>query len=148
MSKPFHEPKYVLNCAKIEYTATSSLGLYSAFAPVHACDLALRKLYGVATGAPFPYEKFQPFHQPSRLVDSLGIRNEYSSSSQAFLDRLQGYAMQEVRYEGTRAYLNYTSPHSKDLAGELIHYAEQFIQETEAISGKPYVLNIIRKHQR
>jgi hypothetical protein len=148
MSDPFHEAKQALNSAKVEFTATNSLSLVGAFAPLHAADLALRDIYTLATGTPFPHDRFKPQHQPGGLVDALGIKSYYSLDSQLFLNKLTGHALQDVRYEGTQAYKNYISTVSSGLAAELIKGAEQFTQETEALATNQNVLNTIKQNAR
>lgn len=145
---PFHEAKQALNSAKIEYSSVGSLSLVGAFSPLHACDLALRELYTVAVNKSFPHDAFKPHHQPGRLAEQLGIKTYYSRESQQFLDQLQGYALHEVRYEGTQAHQNYTSSKSAQLASHLIKGAERLIGETEKLSHDPRALDEIRKNTK
>lgn len=145
---PFHEAKQALNSARVEYSAVGSLSLASALTPVHACDLAIRELYTLATGALFPYDRFVPQHQPGRLVEALAIRSYYSNESQRFLDKLQGYALHDARYEGTQPYKDYTNPKSAGKAKEVIDGAERFIRETESLANNHAVLDTTRRHAR
>jgi hypothetical protein len=142
----FHEAKQALNSAKIEFSQVGSLSLVSAFTPVHACDLAVRELYTLATNSSFPHDSYKPYHKPGILVDKLGIKFAYSTESQKYLDQLNGYAQEEARYNGTQAYKNYTNPKSIDRAGKLINGAERFIKETENLSHNQQILDVIRNN--
>lgn len=144
----FHEAKQTLESARREYSSVGSLTAASAFHPVHACDQALRTLYTVATGAPFPHDRFKPWHQPFGLAEDLGLTTHYSSQTQVFLKKLQGYAQDVARYEGSQAYTNYTSPKSVGRAKVLLEGAEQFITETQSLAALPPVLDTVRKHAR
>lgn len=141
---PFHEAKQTLESARREYSSVSSLTAASAFLPVHACDQALRALYSMATDEPFPHSRFKPFHQPFSLAKDLGLTLYYCSRTQTFLKKLQGYAQDEARYEGTQAFKGYTGAKSAGRAKELLDGAERFITETQSLAGLPMALNTIR----
>ena len=145
---PFHEATLTLESARREYTAVGSLTAASAFLPVHACDQALRTLYTVATGGPFPHDRFEPWHQPFGLAEDLGLTSYYSSRTQAFLKKLQGYAQDCARYEGTQAYKSYTSPKSAGRAKVLLEGAKRFITEIQSLAVLSAVLHTVRKHAR
>lgn len=145
---PFHEAKQTLERARREYTSINSLIAATAFHPVHACDLALRALYTVATEEPFPHENFKPWYQPLRLTEGLGLTAYYSSETQEFLRKVQGYAQDAARYEGTQAYMNYTKPKAAGRAKELVNGAERFITETQSLANLSVVLETVRRNAR
>lgn len=145
---PFHESKQTIESAVREYSAIGSLTAETAFHPVRACEQALRELYTVATGATFPHDRFKPSHQPFGLAEDLGLITHYSSQTQVFLKKLQGYAQHVARYEGTQAYKSYTGPKAAGRAKELLEGAEYFITETQSLAGLPAVLDTVRKHAR
>lgn len=142
---PFHEARQALESARHEYSTVSSLSLVGVFSPVHACDLALRALFALATGEEFRHDDFKPYHQPTRLAEQLGIKGEYTKESQKFLDKLQGYALHEVRYPETQAYKNYVQTRSYDLAKEVMDGTDRFIVETEQLATRDSVVEIIKQ---
>lgn len=145
---PFHESKQTLESARREYTSINSLTAATAFHPVHACDLTVRALYRVATAQPFPHEHFKPWHQPLRLIENLGLTAYYSRESQEFLRKVQGYAQDVARYDGTQAYVDYTKPKAADRAKELVNGAERFITETQSLASSSVVIDTVRKNAR
>src|SRR5262245_10983046 len=116
---PFHEAKQALETVQREYTATNSINAVTAYTVVHAAETAVRNLYTVATSANFPYDKF-PHHVPERLVASLGLAPFYSQKVNTFLGKLTGYALQDVRYEGTKALAIHMDPQSAGRGKELV----------------------------
>lgn len=148
MTDPFHEAKQALRSAEIEFTTTGSLSLYAAGGPVHACELALRELYSLATGTQFPHDRFKPHHQPERLAESLGIKGFFSKDSQRFLNQLVGHALQDARYEGSQAFIDYTTRTSSGFAADLIRGSNRFLQETQVLASDQSVLDEIKNNAR
>ena len=144
MKDPFHEAKEALNIARREYTSVSSLSVMAANATNQACENSIRSLWKVATGKPFPHDKFKPFHKPALDVEKLGIKKYYSEQSQHFLDKLTGYALDDARFEDTQAFIDHTKPKSTCRGVELINGTERFINESEQLSHNDDVLNRIR----
>ena len=110
MSDPFHEAKVALADAKLGWVQANSVSASSAYTINHACENAFRALYQVSTGEPFPHEAFKPFHKPASYMQRTGLVLHYSTDTRAFIDKLNGSALDEVRYEGTQAYKDHTKP--------------------------------------
>ena len=145
MIDPFHEAREALNLAKREYTSVNSLNVMAAYSINQACENAVRALWQISTGIPFPHEEFRPFHKPAAYLSHLGIEPYYSEQTQAFLGKLAGFALDEARYEGTQAYMDHTKPSAGYRGKELIIGAERFLTETEQLAKREDVLSIIRE---
>lgn len=127
-----------------EFTTCNSINAATTFAVVHACETAVRELYGVAVGSPFPHEDFRPNHVPESLATRLGIISFYSQESRSFLSRLTGFALQDVRYEGTRAFQQHTAKESAGRGRELLDGATHLIDETEKLADDAGAVQAIR----
>ncbi|MGH7381076.1 MAG: hypothetical protein ACREKR_02465 [Candidatus Methylomirabilales bacterium] len=151
MTDPFHEAREALNLAKREYTSVNSLNVMATYTVNQACENAVRALWQLSTGSAFPHEEFRPFHKPAAYVRGLGIEVYYSAETQAFLKKLEGFGLDEARYEGTQAYKDHTKPSAQYRGNELIARTERFIRETEELSKRQDVLAAIRasdKHRK
>lgn len=148
MTDPFHEAHEALNLAKREDTSVSSLSVMAAYAVNQACENAVRALWQLSTGSSFPHEEFRPFHKPAAYVRGLGIEVYYSPEMQAFLKKLEGFALDEARYEGTQAYKDHTKLSAQYRGKELIEGTERFIRETEELSKRQDVLAAIREFDK
>ena len=143
---PFRESRQGHDSLRRLYTDCSSLNAHTIGIAPRACDSALRTLYTIATGEPFPHEHFYPWHDPLGLARKLGIADRYSARTQAFAGRMQGWALPEVEYGG-QPFQNHTSPKAKDRAGEVVNGVGRFIDETAAFQNDDEVLTIIRTHK-
>lgn len=148
MSDPFHEAKEALRTAVREFTSVGSLNTTAAYAANQACENSFRALWGIATEDPFPYEQFQPHHKVSFWVQTAGLYSSYSPESQTFLDKLGGWALDEVRHVGTQAYIDHTKASATYRGREVVRGTQRFLEETEALAQKPEVLEILRFYQR
>ena len=146
MTDPFHEAKEALSVAKREYAAVSSLSVMAANAANQACENAVRTLCQIAIGSPLPHQDFKPYHKPAAYVLRIGIESEYSEKMQAFLGKLNGFALDDARYESTQAYKEHTKSSAQQRGKELIEGTERFLLETIDLSKKEEVLSIIRVH--
>jgi hypothetical protein len=147
MKAPFREAREALNLVRREYTSVGSLNVMAANAANQACENSLRSLYEVATGQPFPYEEFKPFHKAELIADRLGIKEHYSKESQLFLQQLTGYALDDARFEGTQAYIDHTKASAQNRAKDILKGSERFVEESEQLSKNEEVLNVIRNSQ-
>ncbi len=148
MIDPFHEAREALNLTKREYTSVSSLNVMAAYATNQVCENAVRALWQISMGIPFPHEEFTPFHKPAAYVRHLGIESYYSDQTQAFIRKLEGFALDEARYEGTQAYIDHTKPSAEYRGKELIDGSERFLEETEQLAKREEVLSKIREFKR
>jgi len=148
MKDRFHEAKAALNTAKTEFTAVQSLSVTGAYSVNQACENAIRGIWIVATGNPFPYDAFTPFHKPAVYIEKMNLSPHYSPETRAFLHRLNGYALDEARYEDTQAYRDYTNPKSVKKGKNLIEGAEKLINETIKLSEDQQVLRTIQSYER
>jgi len=140
----FHEAKEALDVAEQRYTSVGSLNVIAANAVNQACENSLRALYEAATGMPFPYERFRPFHKPELIANSLGITRFYSEKSQNFLKRLTGYALDDARFEGSQAYIDHTKGTSAGRSNQLIIDGKTFLLESEKLSTDIEVIKTIQ----
>src|SRR5438874_12120013 len=127
MKDPFHEARVAFDSAERTFIAVNSLSVMDAYATNQACENSVRALWQIATGRPFPYDRFKPFHKPASYVRQIGLEQYYSDPSKEFLAKLEGYALDEARYENTQAYKDYTKPTAVHRGKELIEGTEQFI---------------------
>ena len=146
MTDPFHEAKEALSVAKREHAAVSSLNVMAAYTTNQACENAVRTLCQIAIGSPLPHKEFKPFHKPAVYVRRIGIESEYSEKTQVFLGKLDGFALDDARYESTQAYKEHTKSSAQHRGKELIEGTERFLLETIELSKKEEVLSIIRVH--
>ena len=144
MHDPFHEAKVALAFAKLERVQVNSVSACSAYTINHACENAFRTLYQISTEEPFPREAFKPFHKPASYVQRTGLVLRYSTDTRQFVDKLNGYALDEVRYEGTQAYKDHTKPAAANRGKVLIDGAERFIAETEQLAKKEEVRRMLK----
>ncbi len=144
MNDPFHEAKVALAFAKLERVQVNSVSACSAYTINQACENTFRTLYQIATGEPFPHEAFKPFHKPASYVRRTGLVLRYSTDTREFIDKLNGYALDEVRYEETQAYKDHTKPTAANRGKVLIDGAERFIAETEQLAKKEEVRRMLK----
>lgn len=142
-SDPFHEAKEARQTVRREYSATNSINAATAYTVVHASEAAVRALYTVATSSNFPYEKFA-HHVPERLVTDLGLGAFYSKECTGFLSRITGYALQDARFEKTRAFEQHTDTNAAGRGKELMDGLNCFVDETENLAKNPAALQAIR----
>lgn len=145
MNKPFHESEEIINMCKREWTSVSSLNVMAGNSLNHACETAIRDLWEIATKETFPKEEFKPFHKPLSYLKKIGIFENYSENSQSFLEKLNGYALDEARYSETQAYKDYTNPKSKNKGIELINETDNFVNETINLSTNEEILDKIKE---
>ncbi len=143
MIDPFQEPKVVLESITREFTTVGSLNTPTAFNALVACEGAVGALYKEAMGKDFPYQSY-PRHKPGQWVTALGISSYYSSGSQRFLAKIDGYALDKARYEGTSAFRQYTVESAADRSRVLVEGTAQFIGETERLATVPEALAQLR----
>lgn len=148
MKKHFHESKVILDSSKERWTSVSSLNIMEANAINHSCELAIVDLYNIATNEQFPKDNFIPHHKPLSYTIKLNIFNNYSLKTQSFLEKLNGFALDEARYIDEQAYKDYTNIKSKNKGMEIIKGAETFLEETITLSKNEEVLNKIRKFKK
>ena len=144
MHDPFHEAKTALAPAKLEWMQVSSVSACSAYAINHACETSFRTLCQISTGESFPHGAFNPFHKPASYVQRTGLVLRYSTTTREFIDKLNGSALDEVRYEGTQAYKDHTKPAAVNRGKVLIEGAERFIAETEQLAKKEEVRRMLK----
>jgi hypothetical protein len=143
MLDPFHEPKMVLGSLRREYTEVGSLNSVTAFGALVACEGSVGALYREITGKSFPYKNHTQ-HKPSVWVNSLGIDEYYSSETRQFLTKLDSYALEKARYEGTPAYRQYISESASERSRVLMEGTERFINETQRLTSAPEVIERLR----
>jgi len=148
MKDPFHEAKVALNGAKRAFMEVNSLSVMDAYATNQACENSVRTIWQIATGEPFPHDQFKPFHRPASYIRRIGLEKYYSNRSKVFLAKLDGYALDEARYENTQAYKDHTKPTAGYRGSELIKGTERFIEETEQLATKEEVLQTIQDFHR
>jgi hypothetical protein len=147
MIDPFHEAREALQTAVREFTSVDSLNTTATYATNQACENSFRVLWDIATGGPFPYEQFQPHHKVSVWAHTVGIYASYSPESQIFLDKLEGWALDQVRHIGTQAYIDHIKPTAAYRGREIIRGTQRFVEETEALARKPEVLEMLKSYQ-
>jgi hypothetical protein len=145
---PFHEPHTTLGTLQREMTACNSFSAAVAYMAGEVCDQSIRAVYTLATGETLPHHLYRPPHNPVGLAQALGIADRYSPETQAFLHRLQGYALAAARFEGAPAYEQYVSPAAHDRARDLLNGATQCLAESEQLATDPDVLTTICAHKR
>jgi len=143
MKNPFHEAHEALATVRREFSQVASLNAVTMFAATHACETAVATLWREATGSDFPYQTY-PRHKPGHWVETLAIKKYYSPDSQGFIQRLDSYAPDKVRYDTTQAFHEHTKPESSGRGEEVVAGVERFVQETEQLLGKPEVVNQLR----
>lgn len=148
MKDPFHEAKEAFQTAAREFTSVGSLNTTAAYAANQACENSFRALWDIATGEPFPYEQFEPYHKTTTWVRRAGIYPSYSQESQNFLDKLEGWALDQVRHVGTQAYVDHTKPTAEYRSREIVRGTQWFVEETETLAQRPDVLETLRQYQR
>jgi hypothetical protein len=142
-SDPFHEAKESLQTVRREYTATSSINAATAYTVAHTAETAVRNLFTFVTGADFPYEQF-PHHVPERIVAELGLLQFYSPEMKAFLGKMTGYALQDVRFENTRAFQDHTDIKATGRGKYLVDGLTQFVEATVALQNNAGALRTIK----
>ncbi len=147
MNNGFHEAAEALNLAKRDCTAVSSLNAMAANAVNHACENAVRALWEISTCTPFPQDHFMPHHKPAVYVRRMGIESCYSAETRTFLAKLDGWALDDVRYWHTQPYKDHTklSAHGRDK--EIIDGASRFLAESENLSARNDVQEAIRRYK-
>jgi len=143
VSDPLHEAKESLATVKREYTAVSSLNASTAFTATVACESAIASLFKKATGDEFPYQRF-PRHKPGHWAAKLGISSYYTSNSQEFLNKIDGYSLDKARYEGTTAFKQHTRLEAMSRGQELVSGIENLINETESLLFNEEALELIK----
>jgi hypothetical protein len=143
MPDPFHEPKSVLASLRREYTEVGSLNSVAAFGALVACEGTVGALYREATGKSFPYKNHTQ-HKPGRWVNSLGVGEYYSSETLQFLTKLDSYALEKARYEGTPAYCQYISESASEHSRVIVEGTERFINETQRLTTAPEIVKRLR----
>jgi len=145
MKDIFHEPKATIATLKREFTAVSSLNVTTAFSATVACEEAVRVLYRESTGSEFPYQhQLYPRHKPGQWIMSLGIEGHYSSETQAFLKKLDGYSLDKARYSGTEAFGQHTSEGAANRSRGIVVGTELFVTETEQLCQEPKVAALLK----
>ena len=143
MNDPFHEAKEAFNTGYKYYTSVGSLNAMAAYSMNQACENAVRALWIIATGEPFPYAKFKPLHKPAKYVEHFGLHPLYSTETRLFLSKLTGFALDDVRYEESQAFRNHTKEISGNRAKEIVVGTEKFLRETEKLSSDHSALELI-----
>jgi len=143
---PFHEAKQALKSVVREYTEINSLTVGTAYIGQHACELAVRGLWHIAVGTPFPYADASA-HSPNRWVTDLGVRGYYSPETQTFLYTLTGYGLHEARYGQGQAYVDHVKPTAQGRAKIIVEGVSRMLLETEALAQRPDILEVISRHQ-
>lgn len=143
MSDPLHEAKQALATIKREYTSVSSLNGPTSFTATVACESAIASLCKQATGDEFPYQKFSR-HKPGQWITELGVSSYYTSNSQKFLSKIDGYSLDKARYEGTPAFKQHTSPKAVGRGRELVSGVENLINETECLLFNKEALGLVK----
>jgi hypothetical protein len=77
----------------------------------------------------------------------MGMLSFYPPKTQAFLGRMQGWALANVEYGGT-PYEEYTKPGVGNRAGEIVNGVSLFLDETEGLVKDPTFLAAIVAHKR
>ena len=147
-SDPFHEAREASQTVVREFTSVGSLNTTAAYAANQACEDSFRALWDIATGEPFPYGQFEPQHKTSVWVRRAGIYSNYSPESQNFLDKLEGWALDQVRYVGTQAYVDHTKPTAAYRSREIVRGTQRFVEESEVLAQRPDVLEKLREYRR
>ena len=140
MADAFKEPKAICESIAREFTSVGSLNTATAFSAVVACEATVSALVRETTGAEFPYQNY-PRHKPGQWITSLGITTYYSSDTQRFLNKIDGYSLDKARYENQPAYLQYTSPTAQDRSRVLVEGVPRLISETESLMNMPEVIS-------
>ena len=143
MKERFHEARQALATVKREFTDVSSLNAATMFTANLACEAAVAALWREATGSDFPYKTY-PRHKPGRWVETLGISDHYTPDTRRFLEKLDSYAPDKIRYETTQAFREHTKASAIGRGQEVVLGVEGFIDETEQLSSKPEVVNRLR----
>jgi len=147
MKDYFQESKAALRNAQIEYSSVNSLSAMGAYSTNQACENAIRAIWEKATGNIFPHNKFKPFHKPKKYLERMGLWQYYSPEAQSFLEKQQGAALDEVRYDNTQAYRDHTKPKNINRGEELIAGTLLVIEETEKLSENTKLLECIREYE-
>jgi len=140
---PFHEAMESLHTVQREYTATNSINAVTAYTVSHTAETAVRNLFTFATGTNFPYDRF-PHHVPEKIVANLGLLPFYSPEMNGFLGKVTGYALQDVRFENTRAFHDHTDVKAVERGRYLMSGLTQFVKETVALQNNVDALQAIR----
>lgn len=147
MTDRFHEAREALSTVKREFTDASSLNAATMFTANLACEAAVAAVWHEATGSDFPYQAY-PRHKPGRWVETLGISDYYTPDTRRFLERLDSYAPDKIRYETTQAFREHTKATASGRGQEVVLGVERFIDETEQLLSKPAAVNRLRNVAR
>ena len=148
MKDPFHEAKVALLFSAEWNYAVNSVCATAAYSINQSCENSVRALYETATGNDFPHEKIKPSHKPASWLQQAGVIFFYSTESRKFLDKITGYDLDEVRYEGTQAYKDHIKPTAANRGKVLIEGTKRFIEETEQLTKNEDVMRKIRDFDR
>jgi hypothetical protein len=143
----FSEPRQGLKTLRDVYTACNSLNAHTVVIAPRVCEHAQRVAYEIATGEEFPHPNFEPYHDPAGLARKMGTLEFYSPRTQAFLGRMQGWALAEVEYGG-KPYEEYTKPGVGHRAGEIVNGVSSFLAEMEALVNEPPFSAAIIRNRR
>ena len=144
---PFREPRQGAMTLRREYTDCSSLNMHTVPIAPRTCEHALRVAYTLSTSEVFPHPEFKPYHDPAGLASKMGVLTFYTPKTQAFLNRMQGWALADVEYGG-QPFVQYTKPGTSNRAGEIVNGVERFLDETEALVKEPTFVAAIVAHKR
>jgi hypothetical protein len=145
--RAFHEANEALHTVKREFTQASSLNAVTAYVANQACENAFRGIWMTATSTDFPYEAFRPHHRPDIWARESGLYPFYSRTIQVFLDKMEGWVLNDVRHVGSQPYICHTSPNAAQRGKEIINGVAGFIDETRNLATKPDALSILRNYK-
>ncbi len=102
---------------------------------------------GYCNGRSVPVRAISAPYKVSVWGHTVGIYASYSPESQIFLDKLEGWALDQVRHVGTQAYTDHIKSTAAYRGREIVRGTERFLEETETLARKPEVLEMMRSYQ-